>query len=333
MTTATLAALCSIQTPYTVPLSEIWRLTQIIVRSGLFKGQSEHLIFATILTGIEMGLSPMKALRTLQMPQGRPLMPSAALVGVVKQSAVCAYFMMVESDPKYAIYETRRQNDPAPTRHILTLEDTELTGREKNTASVLRDRCAVALARLVYPDITMGIECSETESIGSPEILPTVSLPKIEPVLLSREELSQIKVEPRTSTPKEEVPLSFSDKTKGFLLEDLYKRANSENSLEQLRALVKVAQNATKERIFTQEQLGQFIEHCKKLANELKKRLQPNMSARVREKLDEIEHAKSAPELENLRLWFEGIELTQEEEATVTAAFHVAWAGSERVGS
>jgi hypothetical protein len=326
------------QSPYSIPLSEVWRLAQSVAKSGLYtKGQ--HAIFVTMLAGLEMGLSPMKALGVVQMAQGRPSMSADSLVGLVKASPHCLYFMMIESTREYAVYETRRPNDPSPTRYTCTAEDAQHAGLttkgvwKRHSASMLRTLCASSLARLVYPDITMGIDDEEEGNLyeGTPEVLPVVSLhPPSEdkqPVLITREELGRVKTEVGRGTPKEEEPLSFNDNTKRFILEDLYKKADTEDSVEKLRALVKSAQKAAKENILTPEQLSAFIEHCKKHAAELKK-AEPNPatnhSTRVQHKIIEIEAARDASALEDLRLWFEGIELTPEEKAEVTSAFHLA---------
>jgi hypothetical protein len=276
MTTAALATVHPFrrtQTPHSMH-AEVWRLAQNIAKSGMYpKGKSEHSIFVTMLTGMEMGLSPIRTLRTVQITEGRPAMSASSLLGLVKQSSACLYFMMVESTRQYAIYETQRPNDPKATRYIYTAEDAELTGKEKNPAAMLRSRCALALARLVYPDITAGINdqtCEDESAEGTPEALPAVSLPTREekqPILISREELHHVRVD---ATAKEEL-LSLSDSTKRFILEDLYKKADATESVENLRSLVKAAQNAAKENILTVEQLSGFIEHCKKYAAEIKK--------------------------------------------------------------
>lgn len=116
-----------------------------------------------MVTGQELGLSPMQALRGLHVVEGRPVLAAELIVGLVKRHPACRYFRLVRSDDEVAIYETLREGEPEPTRLAWTIQQAQkagLGGRanwKNHPAAMLRARCSAALARAVYPDVAMGI--------------------------------------------------------------------------------------------------------------------------------------------------------------------------------
>lgn len=116
-----------------------------------------------MITGHELGLSPMQALRGLHVVEGRPVLSADLIVGLVKKHPACKYFRLVESTDERATYETLREGDPEPTRITWTIQQAAkagLTGRQNwraHPAAMLRARASAALARAVYPDVAMGI--------------------------------------------------------------------------------------------------------------------------------------------------------------------------------
>lgn len=116
-----------------------------------------------MVTGQELGLSPMQALRGLHVVEGRPVLAAELIVGLVKRHPACRYFRLVKSDDQVAIYETQREGEPEPTRLSWTIQQAQkagLGGRHNwkaHPAAMLRARCSAALARAVYPDVAMGI--------------------------------------------------------------------------------------------------------------------------------------------------------------------------------
>lgn len=116
-----------------------------------------------LLTGHELGLSPMQALRSIHVVEGRPVLSADLLVGLCKKHPACKYFRLIESTDEKATYETQREGEPEPTRITWTIQQATkagLTSRHNwkaHPAAMLRARAAAALARAVYPDVAMGI--------------------------------------------------------------------------------------------------------------------------------------------------------------------------------
>jgi hypothetical protein len=119
-------------------------------------------VLVTLITGHELGLSPMQAIRGLHVIKGKAVMSADLTVALVKKHAECLYFKLVETTAQRAVYATERKNE-GETKMAFAIEDAQragLTGGDnwkKYPAAMLRARCASALARAVYPDLTLGV--------------------------------------------------------------------------------------------------------------------------------------------------------------------------------
>lgn len=143
-----------------------WRLARHLFESRLYtKFTNRESILAVLLRGRALGLDATTSLDAFHVIQGRPTMSADLIVGLVLNSPKCEYFRMVESDDTHATYQTRRRGDPGTdsTMHTFTIEDAGrmgLTNKDnwkKQPATMLRHRCATALARMVYPDVAGGL--------------------------------------------------------------------------------------------------------------------------------------------------------------------------------
>jgi hypothetical protein len=130
-------------------------------------------VLVTLLSGRELGFSPLQSVRAIYVVEGKPTLAAEAMVALCKrQPEVCEWFRLVESTPQRATYETKRKGEPEPTRLTFTIEDANragVTGKAvwKNyPAAMLRARCASGLARAVYPELLFG--CYDPEELGAP---------------------------------------------------------------------------------------------------------------------------------------------------------------------
>ncbi len=133
-------------------------------------------VLVTLITGHELGLSPMQAIRGLHVVKGRAVMSADLAVALTKRHPSCRYFRVVASDDKAATYETLREGDPEPTRMTFTAEQARQAGLggdnwRKYPAAMLRARCSLALARAVYSDIMLGVY--DPDELGVPAPAPT----------------------------------------------------------------------------------------------------------------------------------------------------------------
>lgn len=137
-------------------------------------------VFTVLMAGKELGLTALKALRSIHVIDGKVVMSADLIVALCKSRRdVCKYFQLVESSSQVATYETQREGDPSPTRISYTLDDARTAGLvgkdnwKKHPGAMLRARCSAALARAVYPDLAMGLyDPDELERDAAPVAAP-----------------------------------------------------------------------------------------------------------------------------------------------------------------
>lgn len=156
-----------------VDMRGVWWLAKRIAESRLYERYpSPEAVMVTIVRGREMGLSPLTALDCFHVIDGKPCPLAHLLVARAKGHPKCAYFRCVETSDKLATYETRNTDDPEPTRLTFTWEQAQAANLPKSGArgpnawlktpdDMLRKACAVKLARIVYPDATLGLYAAE----------------------------------------------------------------------------------------------------------------------------------------------------------------------------
>jgi hypothetical protein len=118
-------------------------------------------VLVTIIAGHELGLSPMQAVRSMHIIKGKPVLSADLMVALVKRQPQCIYFKLVESTNEKATYECERKGEGKTTLSF-TIQDAQrarLSGDNwvKYPAAMLRARCSAALARAVFPDLTLGV--------------------------------------------------------------------------------------------------------------------------------------------------------------------------------
>lgn len=120
-------------------------------------------VFMTLLLGRDLGLTAMQAITGIHVIEGKPSVSAQTAVALVKRSGLCKYFRLVEGSDKAASYETHRVGEPGPTRMTYTIEEAQRAGLSGKhnwkayPAAMLRARCAMALARDVYPDLIANV--------------------------------------------------------------------------------------------------------------------------------------------------------------------------------
>lgn len=209
----------------------LW-LAKVLVSSRLLpRGvTTPEQAFTIILTGKELGLSAMQSLRAVHVIEGKPTLAADLQVALVKRSSACRYFRLVKSDDKAAKYETQREGDPEPTQLTFTIEEAQrakLTGKDnwvKYPAAMLRARCASALARVVYPELVMGVYDPDELERQPP---PRRALPRVQ-----ESEPEDVEPEPEQS----DADAMIAECERGFVNWDA-KRAWAEANKERKAAL------------------------------------------------------------------------------------------------
>ena len=191
----------SLQKPARAPLAfipgnmdEAWRTAEYLSKSGILPDAlrgKPYDILVTIMTGTELGLSPMAAIRDIYVVKGRGYMSALLKIALVKQSPECEYFRLVESTDKKAVFETKRVGEGV-TRLEYTIEEAkqaDLVDRpkgdgksgkdnwEKTPKLMLRRRCGSQLADEVYSDVVRGIHDREDLPEQTVNAAPTTFAP------------------------------------------------------------------------------------------------------------------------------------------------------------
>lgn len=150
-------------------LGQAFRLSQSIFESRLFpKFANPEAVLAVVLLGKAHGLDSIPACCAMNVIKGSPTMSAGMMVGLVKGSPQCDYFMLVESTDERATFETKRHDNPGPTRMTYTMEQAKTAGLSggnysKNPDDMLRARASSKLARAEYQDVLLGAAYTEEE--------------------------------------------------------------------------------------------------------------------------------------------------------------------------
>jgi len=148
-------------------LEEAWRMAKMfsdaaIIPDALKKKPNDVLI--VMLLGRELGLSPLAAIRGVNVIQGKPYVSAQLKIALVQaRRDVCKYFRCTHSDNESATFETERVGTEGPQKATFTFKDAEkagLTGKSTWSAyraNMLRWRAASALIDYVYSDIVLAV--------------------------------------------------------------------------------------------------------------------------------------------------------------------------------
>ena len=149
-------------------INEVQTLAKTFAMSALLpqalRGKEAD-VAVVIMTGMEMGLPPMTALRMIDVIQGKGVLNAAGMVARVKQLGLDQFFRPVESesDETKATYETKRKDDTVVHRGVFTIEQARDQGLlnkanwKSDPVSMLKARAKSRLARDVYPEVLGGI--------------------------------------------------------------------------------------------------------------------------------------------------------------------------------
>jgi hypothetical protein len=179
------------------------RHADTLVRSGLLPAEikTPAAALAVILTGQELGIPPMQALRSIYVVKGKPTL-SAQLIGALILSRGHSYKINTSTAAECQITFTRAGG--GTYTHAFTMADATTAGLavsdtwKKYTKAMLFSRCMSAGARAFLPDVIAGMYTSE--ELADPEtvtvdaetgeckvIEATISAPDIRPMLVEAE--------------------------------------------------------------------------------------------------------------------------------------------------
>ena len=161
--TTTAGALTNRFDPQT--FDELVELSEKITASGLVpdsvKKPEDALVI--MMTGAELGLTTMQALRTIHVVKGRPILSADLMLSLVRQHHLCERFERTEWTDQACEYETKRADQKKAKPFRFTMEDARragLTNRnvwKKHPKQMLRASALRTLARAEYPEVLSGV--------------------------------------------------------------------------------------------------------------------------------------------------------------------------------
>lgn len=161
-------------------LRAVWTVSNWIASSGLYKAfDTPHKVASVILRGREMGLDAGVALAGMHVIEGKPTLSADLIRALAERDPNCEYFMLVSADDKHATWETRHKKHPRPTTFTYTIDQARLIpsywvkdrwGKDGNWVTrpqeMLTKTAGSKLARLVFPQATLGLYCPEEMGNG-----------------------------------------------------------------------------------------------------------------------------------------------------------------------
>lgn len=124
-----------------------------------------------IMTGAEVGIPPMAALRLYTTWDGVPRLMAEGMRAIILAHPECEWFRRVRGSDKEVVWSTKRRGQPEQTCTwtIERAKQAELLNKEtwrKYPESMLDARCSMQLARLEWPDVVAGMLSKEEAMDG-----------------------------------------------------------------------------------------------------------------------------------------------------------------------
>jgi hypothetical protein len=144
-----------------------------------YQGKPEEAA-AAIMTGQELGLSPLAALRSIDIIGGVPAMRAVALRALVQSKG--HEIWVEESTKTQAVVAGRRRGADKVERSVWTIDrarDLQLLGKDnwkKQPIAMLLARATSELVRLIAADVILGIPYS-TEEVQDMAVVEAVDVP------------------------------------------------------------------------------------------------------------------------------------------------------------
>jgi hypothetical protein len=136
------------------------RLAQSSLLPEAMRGKAPD-VLVTIMAGQELGFSPMAALRSIHVVEGKPVLAADGMVALVLGSGKAVYFDRISESDTSVTYETQRIGGKVRqcTWTIQMAKNAGLALKANWRAyprAMLASRAKAELARDVYPDVLAG---------------------------------------------------------------------------------------------------------------------------------------------------------------------------------
>lgn len=163
------------------------KLASTLVKSGLLPSaiKSPEAALVIILTGRELGLAPLQALRSISVVEGKPTLSADLLLALAYKSGLCTGYEIVELTDEKCVVQISRNGQVKPP-YSYTIEEARKAGLanrpnwQRHTKAMLRARATSAACRAYFPDVVLGLYTPDELEDLSPvvsEAAPVVITP------------------------------------------------------------------------------------------------------------------------------------------------------------
>jgi hypothetical protein len=163
------------------------KLASTLVKSGLLPSaiKSPEAALVIILTGRELGLAPLQALRSISVVEGKPTLSADLLLALAYKSGLCTGYEILELTDEKCVVQISRNGQVKPP-YSYTIEEARKAGLAnrpnwtRHTKAMLRARATSAACRAYFPDGLLGLYTPDELEDLSPvvsEAAPVVIAP------------------------------------------------------------------------------------------------------------------------------------------------------------
>jgi len=124
-------------------------------------------VMLILMTGAELGLTPMASIRGIHVIKGKPTLSAELMAAVVRGSPNCERLECIETSGTTATWESKRKGALKPMRITFTLDDAKAAGLlakdvwRQYPAAMLRARALKALLTVDWQDEILGLTTPE----------------------------------------------------------------------------------------------------------------------------------------------------------------------------
>lgn len=124
-------------------MDEAYRLAKAVSVAGLAPPglETPEKVMIAIMTGLEVGLTPMAAIQRVAVINGRTTIWGDGAMGLVRASGLCEWVkerVEGDGDKRVAVCEAKRRNDPEPVRRTFSVADAKGAGLWDDRAIIKR---------------------------------------------------------------------------------------------------------------------------------------------------------------------------------------------------
>jgi hypothetical protein len=174
-------------------------LAATLIKSGLLPAsvKTPEAAVVIIMTGRELGLLPLQALRSISVVEGKPTLSADLLLALAYKSGHCTGYEILELTDEKCVVQIARNGIVKPP-YSYTIEEARKAGLasrpnwQRHTKAMLRARATAAACRAYFPDVVLGLYTPDelddlspvpAEAAPAREIVKTAVVVDVKPAL------------------------------------------------------------------------------------------------------------------------------------------------------